>query len=197
MRFDLYEPPFWFVFITALYFLYQKRLFIFSFFWGIGIFTQVWCWITTPFVIVYFLRQYGFKKTIVSAMIYLLIGFGVLAAFIIPDYKAYLEHVFGFFQNTQNIAGFPKVSMFLTPWVFTLGLGKYLQIIQVAFTALVGLIALKYLKTFRSLLLFLAIVIFVFIQFLIISWTYMYLNIFNLLIIFTILKIKTFDKKPL
>jgi len=138
--------------------------------------------------VLYIFRKYNLRKTIWTALMYLSIGFGVLAIFIIPDYKAYLEHVFGFFQNTQNIGNFPKVSMFLTPWIFLLGLGKYLQIIQIFMSAIVGLFALKYLKTFVGLLFFLAVVILVFIQFLIISWTYMYLNIFYLLLIFALLK---------
>jgi len=188
MRFDLYEPPFWFIFISGLYALYREKLKTFAVLWGVGICTQVWCWIATPFIVLYIFRKYNLRKTIWTALMYLSIGFGVLAIFIIPDYKAYLEHVFGFFQNTQNIGNFPKVSMFLTPWIFLLGLGKYLQIIQIFMSAIVGLFALKYLKTFVGLLFFLAVVILVFIQFLIISWTYMYLNIFYLLLIFALLK---------
>lgn len=187
LRTDLYEPPFWFVFITSLYFLYRNRLKLFAIFWGIGICTQVWCWIGTPFVMIYIIRKYGLKSTLFTSAIFLTIGLGILALFIIPNPQGYLEHVFGFYKNSQDLGNFPKVSMFLTPWVYEFGLQKYLQIIQITASFIVGLLALKWLNTFRRLLIFLALVILVFIQFLIISWMYMYLNIYFILVIYTIL----------
>ena len=189
LRADLYEPPFWFIFFLSLYFLFKNKLTTFAILWGIGIFTQVWCWIGTPFVMLYLYKKYGFKSALLTSALFTTLGLSILALFILPNPQSYLEHVFGFYKNSQDQGDFPKVSMFLTPWFFEFGLQKYLQVVQIATSFIIGIVALRCLRTFRGLLIFLVVVIITFIQFLIISWTYMYLNIYFLLILYSILRL--------
>src|SRR5690606_1223255 len=137
---------------------------------------QVWSWIFTPFVAVYLYFKYGFTKALVIMIPAALLGAVLLAIFILPDPQAYYEHVFGFFRDHSEQALYPRVTPDLAPILIELGLHRSLLLIQIGASALTGLVALFKLRSFKSLLLFLALVLLASTRFKIITWIYMYLN---------------------
>jgi hypothetical protein len=191
LRADLYEPAFWFLLSLSLYFLKNKRLKLFSITWGLGIFTQVWFWLFSPFVSLFLLRKYGWKKALFYSLIYLIIGAGLLSIFILPDTPAYYEHVFSYYRGVVERGEFSFTSIYLSPLFMIYGLNDILTIVQVIAVGLVGVVAIFRLKAFKDLLKFLIIAFFVFIQFNSLSWNYMYVNLVVLLVIYLLSSVDT------
>ena len=111
MRSDLYDPAFWFLLIFSLWLVTKRKFVISSIIWGIGIFTQVWFWLFTPFWIVFLFRT---KDSIQAALLSgLSVGIGLigLGLFILPDPAAYYEHVFSFYREMHRIGHYPVTTM--------------------------------------------------------------------------------------
>lgn len=189
-RTDLYDPPYWFLLIASLWALVRQKNLLWAVLNGLAISTQIWSWIMLPFFLLYLFKQkIGIKKILLLSFTTLIIGAGILAVFILPNPGAYYEHVFGFYDKSMaNVNGYPAMTVFLTPVVYALGLAKILRFIQFGFCAITGLYALFKLKRIKSLIFCLCLVTFFFIQFNIISWTYMYLIIIYLIVFYTLLR---------
>lgn len=183
LRTDLYDPPYWFLLIGSLWALIRKKHLTWAILNGIAIATQIWAWVTLPFFCLFILRTKGklFNK-VLTITVSIVIGALLLAVFIIPSPSAYFEHVFGFFNQMVTVNGYPMVTLFLTPLVFELGLGGALRWLQFAFCAIAGFAALFRLKSMKALFGFVILAVFIFIQFNIVSWMYMYLIIYYLVI---------------
>lgn len=183
-RLDLYEPPFWLLLSITLLLISRGKYFLSAIFWGFGIITQVWFWLFTPFLFVFLLKKAGFK----SFLQFFLISIGVailgLAPFIIRDVEAYKEHVFGFYDLVLKENQYNNFTFYLTPWLMKLNLSPLLKILQFLSLAIIGLSALKYLKSFKLLIIYLAFTFFFFIQFNSLSWNYMYLNLILIMLFY-------------
>ena len=184
LRSDLYEPFYWFLLSLSLYLLNKGKLFAFSIVWSVGIFTQVWNWIFSPFITLYLYKKCGFKKAMLYTFVYLSLGIISLSIFILPDINNYYKHVFGFYRDLINKKHYAETSIYITPLIHFLGLTQVLLHIQLFFSAIIGIISIFKLKTFRHLLIFLSFIFFTFIQFNSLTWNYMYINLLILLIIF-------------
>lgn len=176
VRHDLYEPFYWFILTLSLYLLSKSRLVHFAVFWGIGIFTQTWNWLFSPFVTLFMMKKYGFKKALTVSLAYLIFGVGLLLIFILRDPSAYIEHVFKYYNKVMQDGVYAYTSIHLTPLFHVYYAKNLLIIFQVVGVTLTGILALFKLRDFNKLLVFLALVFFVFIQFNIITWNYMYIN---------------------
>lgn len=183
VRADLYEPFYWFLLTLSLYLLNRSKLFMFSFIWGIGIFTQVWSWLFSPFVSLYLWRKYGFKKALEYSFVFLLFGIIPLLFFILPNPQAYYEHIFGFYKGLVDKGIYEVNSIYLTPLFHIYGLGKYLLPSQILSVAFIGITAIFKLRKFKHLLYCLALVFFIFVQFNSLTWNYMYIDLLAILII--------------
>ncbi len=188
-RHDLYEPAYWFLLSASLYLLYIQRKWLFAVVWGLGIFTQVWFWLFTPFVAVYLWRKYSFMQAVKIMLPAVIIGAGLLSIFILPDPHAYVQQAFGFYAGEIAKAAYAASTIHLTPLVEVYGFANLLLPIQLLATALVGLLALWKLKTWKSLLAFLCLSFVVFVQFNSVSWNYMYIGLVLLLIIYLLSEI--------
>ncbi len=190
-RSDLYDPPFWFLLISSLYYLSRNKLNHFAIAWGIGIFTQVWAWIFTPFVFVYILKKYQIKQAIFVCISSLILGIGLLLAFVLPDFESYRIHTIEFYSQTIKDGWWSETAIHLTPIMQVFKLKNLIYPFQIGLSAIVGLLSLKHMKTFSGLLFFLSVVFFVFIQFNAVTWNYMYLNLFPLISLTLLHKAKT------
>lgn len=191
IRSDLYDPPFWFLLSLSLYYVAKNKLNHFSFVWGIAIFTQVWAWIFTPFIFVYILKNNKLKLALFSCISSLSLGFGLLLAFILPDFESYKIHTIDFYSQTIKDGWWSETAIHLTPVMHVFKLKNFIYPFQIGFSAIVGLLSLKYMKTFGGLLFFLSLVFFVFIQFNAVTWNYMYLNLLPLFSIALLYRAKT------
>lgn len=162
---DLYEPPFWFLFILLIYFLKSKKYLISSVVFGLGIFTQVWFWIFIPFFSLYILKNNRFKDSLKYISLSLLIGFGLLSIFILRDLSAYYYHIFGYYRDVLVTQTIYWNNYYLTPVLHQIGVQNLNQIIQFTSIGLLGIFALKFLKILRSFVLFCSLAFLVFIQF--------------------------------
>lgn len=188
VRMDLYEPPFWFLFILLIYFLKSKKYLISSVVFGLGIFTQVWFWIFIPFFSLYILKNNRFKDSLKYISLSLLIGFGLLSIFILRDPSAYYYHIFGYYRDVLVTQTIYWNNYYLTPVLHQIGMQNLNQIIQFTGIGLLGIFALKFLKNLRSFVLFCSLAFLVFIQFNSLTWNYFYINLVLFLITFVILK---------
>lgn len=185
-RHDLYEPCYWLLLTLALYLLQLRKLAHFSIIWGLSIFTQVWSWLFSPLVFIYLGKNYGWRKAVAYCALAGLIGGGLLALFILPDYRAYLEHVFGFYAGEISRQNYAETTMYLTPLIQLGNISNLLLPVQIICTLAVVAYATIRIKQFQSLIFSLIAVFFIFVQFNSISWNYMYINLLLLLAIIII-----------
>jgi hypothetical protein len=186
VRHDLYEPFYWFLISLSLYWLYTNRLKMFAVTWALGIFTQVWFWLFTPFVAVYIWRKYSFKKSLVVMGTAVAIGGGLLSVFILKNPAAYLEHVLGFYAGEIAKGSYAASTIHLTPLVTEYGLGKLLLPLQLVSVGLLGLWTLLRVKTWEKLLAALMLTFTLFVQFNSVSWNYMYIGLVVLMLFYSL-----------
>jgi len=190
IRHDLYEPVYWFLFTLSMYLLYSKKLIKFAFIWGISIFVQVWSWLFSPFVSLYIWKKYGFKKAITITTIYISVGLLLLLPFILKDPNAYYTHVFGYYRNLATSEEFHINTMFLIPILYSLKIHNWITLIQITSVGIIGTFSIKYLTNFNRLLYFLGLTMLIFLNFNLLSWNYMYLNVVLIMIISVIVELK-------
>lgn len=189
VRLDLYEPPFWLLFVTVMLLLKEKKYIATSILWGLGIFTQVWFWLFTPFYCLYLLRALGWQKAVVYSLLALATGVVLLAPFILAAPDDYYYHVFGYYEGVvQDGISYPN-NYYLTPLIQYLGLKQILQFGQIVAVGIVGLVALRSQKTLEHLLLFLTLAFLTFIQFNSLSWNYFYINLVYFLVVYLLNRI--------
>lgn len=184
LRFDLYDPASWFLISLSLLLIKKDRYKWFSFLWGIGIFTQVWFWLFTPFVALYLWKKHGFIKATLETLSAIIIGLGGLLIFILPDPSAYFEHTLEFYRKMVDQGIYAPTTMHMTPLLHELGLKSLLLPLQVIGVGITGILSIWRLKSFGDLVKFLTIAIFIFIQFNSVSWDYMYIIVILLIMIY-------------
>ncbi len=189
-RLDVYEPVFWFLLTLTIYFLKTKKLALASLTFGIGIFTQVWFWLFFPFFIYYIFKKYTLNKTLKCISIIIISGVLPLSLFIFRDFSAYYQNVFGYYNNLVSFNEFNLSSFYLTPLIIQSGLKKLLLFIQVVSSGIILFGFIRSRINIKTLLMYLGLVFFIFIQFNSLTWNYMYLDIFVLLIIYLFLNLK-------
>lgn len=182
MRSDLYDPVFWFLIVLTLWLVQNKKYVMASITWGIGIFTQVWFWVLTPFWMVYLYKKRQFAQAVLLSSISLCIGIFSLGPFILQDTTAYYENVFGFYRAMHDIGHFPPTSLGLSALFYTAGIKQFLLPTQFFSVLLLGIISLFRMNSFRHFIMFLTITLFVFTVFNGITWNYMFINVIVLLL---------------
>lgn len=186
VRMDLYEPPFWFLFIVLIYFLKSRKYLISSIIFGFGIFTQVWFWIFTPFFTLYIYKNNRLKNSLKYISISLLIGFGLLAIFILRDPSAYYYHIFGYYREVLGSEIIYWNNYYLTPLLHLVGIGNINQIIQVVGVGILGGLSIKFMKNLKTFLAFISLAFLFFIQFNSLTWNYFYINLVLFLVTLTL-----------
>lgn len=189
-RLDVYEPVFWFLITLSIYLLRTKKPAIASIVWGLGIFTQVWFWLFSPFFGYYIYKKNGFKSSLKYAGLVILFGVLPLALFILKDPAEYYKNVFGYYGNLVVINEFNTSSFYLTPLFLKAGLKGVLTPLQGIFVLSSFILFLKLKKTLRNFVMCLILAFFVFIQFNSLTWNYMYMNLILFMIIYIILNLK-------
>lgn len=188
LRHDLYEPFFWLLLVGVFLLMYKKRYVSASIIWGLALFTQVWSWLFSPFLYLYVIRQKDISKNIkiLFCTVSLALGAGLLLLFILPNPQAYYEHVFGYYRSLIEEGFIAQTSIYLTPLLIVNNVGQWNLVIQLLITGVMGLLALKYLRTLNTLILLLIWVMFFFLLFNAITWNYMYMTIVLLMLLYII-----------
>jgi len=186
LRHDLYDPFFWFLLSLALLLLYRSKLIWFLPIWALGIITQVWSWIFTPFIGVFLIRYHGIRKGGLIILSSTLVGIVLLFRLIWGEIPSYYEHIFEYYQNLSRLGFYEVNSIHLTPLFHLYGVSHLILITQILACGIIGIISIMKLKNFKHLLVFLIITFFVFLQFSILVWNYMFITMFVLMIIYTI-----------
>ena len=174
IRSDLYDPVFWLLLSISIYFLIRKKLLGFTISYAMAIFVQVWAWLFAPFFAVFLLKTYPLKKALLTVCGYLAMGFGMLAIFILREPRSYLEHIFGFYQKANIDTGYTITTMYFSRFLEILQLSKLAFPLQLISTAAGFIVAITKKLNLPKMLLLLAFLFFFFIQFISISWNYMY-----------------------
>jgi hypothetical protein len=192
IRWDLYDYPVW-VLIAGIVFLLKKQSPLkASLLLGIGIFTQVWFWIFTPFILLYIYRNYSKPTSLKSMLISVLAGIGLIFAVIKNDVSGYIHHAFGFYSDYIKSGGFVSNSFYLTPWFIKLSLSKFLLSTQLLLSAGLFILGILKIKSLKSLLLTLSLVFLVFIQLNSLTWNYFYINLIILMALYLVLSLENY-----
>jgi len=186
VRHDLYEPFYWFLITLSLYWLHIGKLKWFALTWALGIFTQVWFWLFTPFAAVYLWRKYSFQQAVIVMGAAVAIGVGLLSVFILKNPNAYLEHVFGFYAGEIAKGSYAASTIHLTPLFTEYGLNRFLLPLQLFSLGVVGLFTLLRVKTWEKFLTALVLVFTYFVLFNSVSWNYMYIGLVVLMLVYLI-----------
>ncbi|MBL8015104.1 MAG: hypothetical protein JNK26_02870 [Candidatus Doudnabacteria bacterium] len=183
LRHDLYEPSYWFVLALSLLLLVRNYRKWWMITWGIGIATQVWSWVFTPFLGIYLIKKWGSKTAATYLLGAVAIGGVLIALFALPNFSGYMHNVFGIYGNASSydqVAG--VYPMYLTPILNLLGLTRFAIPLLVASCAAVFLLFIRKPITFPRTLMYMCLLLLTFCMFNRVSWNYMYINLVVLML---------------
>ncbi len=177
-RTDLYDVPYWFIFVLFIYFFKRKKDLIAPIVWGFSIFTQVWSWIFTPILFIYLYKKRGIKNTARFIAISGITALVLFLPFVFNNIDNYYEHVFGFYNSSREAGIEFGSSIHLSQVIQFLldsSIFPFLQLFQML-TIFIIFLFLK--KNLPNLLFSLGLAFFAFMSLNTHTWPYMYLLIF-------------------